>query len=183
MKKILILFLLALLVLSGCTQIPFSFNIPSTGQYTIDNTEVQNLGAIPVLFKDITFNQLEEIDSQLDKVVIDYLKIVLEAQATGTIEGEVEITVYASTTEITLNDVLDDTLIVASSTFTQNNTVVILTLDSSISPAFSKIIDYINNGGRVFHIAVLVENTLSGIDEIGIRITGGLIKGKFVIIP
>ena len=181
MKKILIPFILVLVVLSGCTQIPFSFNIPSTDQYVVDTNQYLE-GTIPVLFKDITFDQLQDIDSQLDRVIIDYLKIDLEAQATGTIQGEVEITVYASTTEITINDISDDTLGVASSTFTQSDTVANLTLDSSTSPAFSKIIDYINNGGRVFHIAVLVKNTLSSIDEIGIRITGGLIKGKFVII-
>jgi len=176
MKKILIPFILVLMVLSGCIPIPFIFNIPSTDELF----EVQNIG-ISELFNDFSFDQLGEI-SELDKVTLDYLRIDLEVQATPITNrtiGDAEITVYASTTKMS-TETLNDALVVASSTF--NDSLVSLTLDSSISPAFSKIIDYINNGGRVFHIAVLIEKA-SDISEISGRIKGGVIKGKFKIIP
>ncbi|MDK2886003.1 MAG: hypothetical protein PWP54_561 [Thermosipho sp. (in: thermotogales)] len=179
MKKILISLILVLVVLFGCTQIPFSFNIPASEQYTLD---IGQYGNLPVLFKDILFDQLQSIDDQLNRVTVDYLRIELEAQATGTIVGDVDITVYASTTEITLDDLSNNELIVATSTFTNASSTASIVLDSSTSQAFKNIIDYINGGGRAFHIAILVQNNISGIEELGIRITGGVIKGKFILI-
>ncbi|SHH46817.1 hypothetical protein [Thermosipho atlanticus] len=169
--------ILTILILSGCTQIPFSLPIPATNQYILN---VGQYGNVPVLFKDVIFDELQGVEV-LDRVQIDQLRVDLEIQATGTIIGEVNVTVYASTTEITLNNV-SDSLVIATQTFTDTNKVVNVTLDSSQSPILREIIDYFNNGGRIFHFAIFVENIGSSIDEAGVRVTGGLLKGKFIVI-
>ncbi|MBO8161374.1 MAG: hypothetical protein H0Z24_07020 [Thermosipho sp. (in: Bacteria)] len=178
MKKIILLLVLSVLVLTSCTQIPFSFNIPPTSQVTL-NVDTYG-GSLPVLFKDIVFDQLENVEV-FDRVILDSLRIDLELQATGTILNAIDVSIYASTTEITLSDI-DDSLKIATPTFTSTNKIVNVTLDSSTSPVLSQVIEYLNSGGRIFHIAVFVVNEASSLDEVGVRVIGGEIKGKFKII-
>lgn len=180
MKRLLLTILFGILILTGCTQIPFTSDIKPTEQYIL-NTEY--VGAVPVLFKDMAFNQLEDVDG-LDRVILDSLILDLELQATGTIINDVNVTIYASTTAISPSDIWDDdSLKIATVSFTNEEKVVDVTLDSEKLSVLAEILEYINNGGRSFHIAILViKDLVSNIEEAGIKITGGKIKGKFKII-
>lgn len=179
MKRLLLAILFGILILAGCTQIPFTFGIEPTEQYVL---ATENYGFLPILFYDIEFDQLEDVDG-LDRVTLDSLVLDLELQATGTLLDTVEVTIYASTTAISPSDIWDDdSLKIATVSFTNEEKVVDVILDSTELPVLAEILQYINDGGRSFHIAVLVKNEFSYIEEAGVRITGGEIKGKFKIV-
>ncbi|TYB87837.1 MAG: hypothetical protein FXF54_10720 [Kosmotoga sp.] len=177
MKKVWITLILVMIVLAGCGIVTFDISIPESEEIILDT---KYAGGIPYYFDNVRIDELQKHDSKIKHAEIMQITLDLTFKATFTGVSDVDITVYASTTELQLTDVIThgEELKVFELKIEESNEPVQVTLDSKEIGAFQNIIDHVNQGGRTFYLAAKVKNLGNFIQEISMKLNGGNLSFK-----
>ncbi|MFW6121708.1 MAG: hypothetical protein ACOC80_12555 [Petrotogales bacterium] len=177
MKKTWITLLLVVIVLAGCGIVTFNIPVPESDEIILDT---KYAGGIPYYFDNVRIDELQKHDSKIKHAEIIQITLDLTFKATFTGVNDVDITVYASTTELQLADVITHgaELKVFELKIEESSEPVQITLNSKEIDAFQNIIDHVNQGGRTFYLAAKVKNLGNFIQEISMKLNGGNLSFK-----